>query len=154
MLPILFPKRIFGDRTIHKMVEIGSGSGANVPRLKKDHPNSHIVGIEYSKKAVEFSQKKLQQLGFSNFEMKNGNAMDLSQSGIESGSIDGVFTKFVLEHISQDPDVGSKLDRYLKEVGFEIIEEESGQINLWLNHEDVLNVLLPMIEGAKKRIVD
>jgi len=58
--------------------------------------------------------------------MKKGNAMDLSQSGIENGSIDGVFTKFVLEHISQDPDVGSKLDEYLKEVGFQIIEEESG----------------------------
>lgn len=110
-----------------KILEIGSGSGANIKRIKQSFPKITIKGIEYSQKLVDAAKKK-------KLNVQKGDATKLKE---KSESYDLVICLDVLEHIKNDEKAISEIRRVLKKDGFALISVPAFNV-LW-GDQDIVN---------------
>ncbi|WP_041779233.1 class I SAM-dependent methyltransferase [Belliella baltica] len=82
-----------------KLLEIGSGVGAQTEILLRYFPNLHITCVEYENRQIAKAKENLQNLGFdeSKVEFLNQDARNLKLNG----KFDAVFICWVLEHIAE-----------------------------------------------------
>lgn len=96
----------------NRVLELGSGQGANIVYLAEKHPDASFIGIDlYPKKLKKTAPKNIQiyQQDYSNLLF------------IESESIDVIYGIETLVHCSDKPKVLEEIKRILKKGGFLIL---------------------------------
>ncbi len=95
----------------HKLLEIGSGVGAQTEILLKRYPQMQITGVEYESKQIAKAERNMQEAGFSSprvqFIQQDAKALQLE------GQFDAAFICWVLEHIADPVKVLQSMKPYL-----------------------------------------
>ena len=121
-------KDLEGLGTGGKVVEIGCGAGGMVKAIKHYRPDLEVIGVDIDKKAIEAAKKNDKGVKF-----MVGNGTKL---GFKSGSMDGVVSFDVLEHVEGYKKVIKEVYRVLKAGGvfhnFVPLEGQAGSIYWWL----------------------
>lgn len=97
---------------VKNLLEVGSGVGAQSEILLRRFPQLSLTGIDFSKEQIAVAEKNLQQISYATNRYKYFNA-DAQDMEFESGSFDGAFICWVLEHIPNPMRVLSELRRVL-----------------------------------------
>lgn len=110
----------------HKVLEIGSGAGANLAY----YPNNiHWIGVEPNIYMYPYLKRESQQQGLSNIELYQGTAENLP---VENESIETIVSTHVLCSVSQLDRSLQEIKRVLKPGGdFIFIEHIAGDCGTW-----------------------
>lgn len=98
---------------VKKLLEVGSGVGAQSEILLRRFPKLHLTGVELNENQYNASLEHLKTIPFAKdrYEIKQMDAMDLS---FDSHSFDAAFICWVLEHVPSPQTVLSEVRRVLK----------------------------------------
>ncbi|MDO9552714.1 class I SAM-dependent methyltransferase [Rhodonellum sp.] len=95
-----------------KLLEIGSGVGAQTEILLKRFPSLHITGVEYEPKQIIKARENMTQLGFGDdqviFIQQDAKNLQLEDT------FDGAFICWVLEHVSDPIQILVSMKPFLK----------------------------------------
>jgi tRNA (guanine-N7-)-methyltransferase len=80
---------VFG-REAPLMVEIGFGNGETLAQMAAEHPENDYLGIEVHRPGVGHLLLKIKELGLNNLRVLCGDAVEILQKQIPSGSLSGV----------------------------------------------------------------
>lgn len=110
----------------HKVLEIGSGAGANLAY----YPNNiHWIGVEPNIYMYPYLKREAQQQGLSNIKLYQGTAENLP---VENESIETIVSTHVLCSVSQLDRSLQEIKRVLKPGGdFIFIEHIAGDCGTW-----------------------
>ena len=121
-----------------KILEIGSGVGAQTEILLKRYPEAHITGVELSEVQLNTAKSYIgSKFDKSRYSYYNANAETLP---FENDSFDAVYICWVLEHVPNPQRIIDECFRVLKPKGIITISEVQNN-NLWLipKSEIILN---------------
>jgi len=98
---------------VDRLLEIGMGVGAQSEILLRRFPEISITGIEISPVQIKTAKRFLNCVPWAKgrFEILE---MDASGMALKSGSLDGAFLCWILEHVPDPPKVLSEVRRVLK----------------------------------------
>lgn len=117
-----------------RLVDIGCGTGANLPMLREAvGPDGSVVGIDFSPLALAHAREELHQV--SNLALVQGDALNLP---VANNSADCVTMMDVLEHLSDDNRALCEVARILKPGGV-IILTVPAYGHLWSAHDEALH---------------
>lgn len=124
---IIFEKIDFKNPA--KILEIGSGVGAQTEILLNRYPNTHVTGVELSEIQLNTAQAYISSK-FDNFryEYHQANAEELP---FEDNSYDAIYICWVLEHVPNPQKIVNECFRVLKPNGIISITEVQNN-TLWL----------------------
>lgn len=122
---------IFAEQTIYrnidfsgvqKLLEVGSGVGAQTEILLRRFPGLKVTGIDQNEKQLATARDYLNKLAYAKgrFQLHQ---MDATNLDFESGSFDAAFLCWVLEHIPNPSQVLSEVRRVVRKGGMVIITE-------------------------------
>ena len=98
-----------------KILEIGSGVGAQTEILLNKYPKAHVTGVEYSQvqldTSVAYITSKFEKERFSFYQM------DAQNMSFEENTFDAIYICWVLEHIPNPQKVIDECYRVLKKGG-------------------------------------
>lgn len=140
-------KHLFGPLAgKSRILEVGCGPGHFVEALAEHFPKSEILGVDASASRIMEAQKRCSS--FANVTLQVGNARDLD---LPDGSVDAVFTRFLLEYLMDAAVAVEELRRVCAPGGVVILQDLDGQL-LWnWPEEDELSSALDLVmTGLKK----
>jgi len=91
--------RLINIKSGEKILEVGSGTGANLLRIKNIVKNCEIVGLDLSNKMCQQAKRKTKEIKISPFDLVNGNAIHLP---FPKNHFDVLFLMFTLEIIPKE----------------------------------------------------
>lgn len=102
-----------------KILDVGSGHGINAQYMHSKGFN--VIGIDLSKKMVEYAREKYPQIDF--------RLGDMTKLPFPANSFDGIFASYSLIHLTKDaiPAVMAKLNEILKSGGIMYLSIQSGK---------------------------
>jgi len=98
--------RFYGTQPESMIVDIGCGTGGNIPTLQK---HGRVIGLDISEKALDYCKQK----GFSNVKLMP----NVPETGLDANSVDLITMFDVLEHIEHDESALKEYFRVLKPGG-------------------------------------
>lgn len=117
-----------------RLVDIGCGTGANLPMLRDAVGlQGGVVGVDFSPLALRFAREQLKDLA--GVGLSQGDAMQLP---LRDGCADCVTMLDVLEHLSDDGRALSEVARVLKPGGALILTVPAYG-HLWSAHDEALH---------------
>ncbi|RYG60066.1 class I SAM-dependent methyltransferase, partial [bacterium] len=117
-----------------RLVDIGCGTGANLPMLRESvGAKGSVVGVDFSPLALRFARQQLHDL--SDLGLSQGDAMQLP---LRDGCADCVTMLDVLEHIPDDGQALNEVARVLKPGGALILTVPAYG-HLWSAHDEALH---------------
>ena len=117
-----------------RLVDIGCGTGANLPMLRDSvGPGGSVVGLDFSPLALAHARAELGNV--QNLALLQGDAMRLP---LRDASADCVTMMDVLEHLSDDKRALSEVARVLKPGGALVLSVPAYQ-HLWSAHDEALH---------------
>ncbi|NOY49410.1 MAG: methyltransferase domain-containing protein [Chlorobi bacterium] len=81
------------------ILEVACGTGIVFEQIIKRNPNGRNIGIDLSPDMLEKAVKRLKNHGNSNYELKEGNALEL---GLADNSIDLLINNFMVDLMPED----------------------------------------------------
>jgi SAM-dependent methyltransferase len=118
---------------ILRLVDLGCGTGANLPMLRHAVGDcGEVFGLDFSPLALEFAAR---QVDLSNLHLSQGDAMKLP---LRDACADCVTMLDVLEHVPDDALALSEVQRILKPGGVLILSVPAYQ-HLWSAHDEALH---------------
>ncbi|RYG75291.1 class I SAM-dependent methyltransferase [bacterium] len=116
-----------------RLVDLGCGTGANLPMLRHAvGKNGEVVGLDFSPLALEFAG---QQVDLTNVTLSQGDAMQLP---LRDECADCVTMLDVLEHVPDDKKALAEIFRVLKPGGVLVLSVPAYQ-HLWSAHDEALH---------------
>ncbi len=107
-----------------RILEAGCGVGAQTVTLAQSSPEASIISIDISEESVIAARKKVESLGLTNVQIRQG---DIFKLDFEFESFDHIFVCFVLEHLPEPVRALKILKNYLKPGGtITLIEGDHG----------------------------
>lgn len=108
--------------SVKKLLEVGCGVGAQSEIILRRYPKLKLTGIDLSDAQISMAKQRLDSLDFAKdrFEIKKMNA---SKMIFESGSFDGAFLCWVLEHMPDPLRVLSEVRRVLNSGSMIVVNE-------------------------------
>ncbi len=99
-----------------RVLELGSGTGANLIPLAMGLPESQFLGIDFSQRQVEISQARVQELGLQNIEFRQASISEVDES---YGTFDYIICHGVYSWVSDEIQraILNICSRHLKENG-------------------------------------
>ena len=82
------------ERLAPKILEIGFGNGDNLAALAQAQPHCDFLGAEVHRPGIGHLLQRIQQLGLGNVRVVADDAVELLESGIAPGALDGVVILF------------------------------------------------------------
>ncbi len=120
-----------------QLVDIGCGTGANLPMLReKVGENGQVFGFDFSPLALKFARHHLDTAhDTSQVSLSQGDALAMP---VRDGSADIVTMLDVLEHLSDDDMALREVHRILKPGGALVLSVPAYQ-HLWSAHDEALH---------------
>jgi ubiquinone/menaquinone biosynthesis C-methylase UbiE len=116
-----------------QLVDIGCGTGANLPMLReKVGPQGQVFGFDFSPLALKFARQHLET---SSVSLSQGDALAMP---VRDGCADIVTMLDVLEHLSDDNAALGEVHRILKPGGALVLSVPAYQ-HLWSAHDEALH---------------
>lgn len=107
-----------------RVLEVGCGVGAQTVTLARNSPESSITSIDISDESVAEARRKVEESGFTNVQLQQGDLFDLPFAPSE---FDHVFVCFVLEHLPKPVEALITLKKHLKRGGtITVVEGDHG----------------------------
>jgi ubiquinone/menaquinone biosynthesis C-methylase UbiE len=121
------------DKQALRLVDLGCGTGANLPMLRQAvGEKGEVVGLDFSPLALQFAG---QQVDLTNLYLSQGDAMQLP---LRDECADCVTMLDVLEHVPNDHKALAEIYRILKPGGVLILSVPAYQ-HLWSAHDEALH---------------
>lgn len=116
-----------------QLVDLGCGTGANLPMLRESvGPEGSVFGLDFSPLALRFARD---EIGLSQVHLSQGDAMRLP---LRDGCADCVTMLDVLEHLPDDACALGEVRRVLRPGGALILSVPAYQ-HLWSAHDEALH---------------
>ena len=103
-----------------KILEVAVGTGSVFKKLVALNPNGTNIGVDLSPEMLEKSEKTLRNMNYKNFELKQGNALNLD---FKDGTFDILVNNFMIDLMPQEEfdKIISEFYRLLKREGIAVI---------------------------------
>lgn len=132
---LLEATRPFIDADAPQLVDIGCGTGANLPMLREAvGPSGAVFGLDFSPLALQWARTEGQRQG-GQLHLSQGDALSLP---LRDNCADMVTMLDVLEHLSDDNRALGEVQRILKPGGALILSVPAYQ-HLWSAHDEALH---------------
>ena len=119
-----------------QLVDIGCGTGANLPMLRHAVGNGQVFGLDFSPLALQFAREELGESGdAAGVHLSQGDALALP---LRDGCADIVTMLDVLEHLRDDSAALDEVRRVLKPGGALVLSVPAYQ-HLWSAHDEALH---------------
>ncbi|MBT0809815.1 methyltransferase domain-containing protein [Litoribacter ruber] len=106
---------------VNRLLEIGSGVGAQTEILLKRFPHLSITGVEYESKQIEKAYKNLEKHGFDTDKVEFIH-QDATQLSLEK-EFDGAFICWVLEHVQNPQAILTSMKPCLRDGAMVVVTE-------------------------------
>ncbi len=111
---------IAGLQNHQDVLEIACGTGNLLEQIVKKNPDGHTTGIDLSPDMLGKAHQRLQKSGSQNYELIEGNALDLNFS---DNSFDVLFNNFMIDLMPEETfdKISNEFYRVLKQNGIAVI---------------------------------
>jgi len=105
-----------------RIMDIGCQSGRNTVFLAKEIPEAQITGFDFSKKALDILEARIEREKLGNIRVMHGTATDIR---VKDASFDAVLSQFVLMHMkpSERREAVDEMRRILQPGGIVLASE-------------------------------
>lgn len=93
--------RVLGLRPGHRVLDVGCGTGMNLPALREAvGPDGHVHGVDYSQKMVARARARVATHGWDNVTVAHG---DATRTELEPNAYDAVLASFAISAMQDVP---------------------------------------------------